>query len=336
MIQKARVERVGYIDFYCGPGRFDDGSKSTPLLLLEQVIASPVLRSRLITTFNDENPIFTARLQYEIDQLPGVETLRFKPQIIQHPVDDYYAEYFAGRRTIPLLSFLDPWGYKGLTRQLIESLVKDFGSEAIFFFNYSRINAAITNNLVEPHIQAIFGEERLARLRSRLPSYDPSARESILMRELGEVFEEIGARFLIPFRFQREHGRSHYICFVSKHPRGYSIMKDIMAGLGIKDADGVPRFEYLPARDAVQLGFDLDIDRPILKLPQSLMSRFRGRTISVGQIVDEHNVGTPFVKPNYKRVLIEMELSRVVTCDRSAAERRPGTIADTVLVSFPA
>src|SRR5882724_9067434 len=33
--------RIGYIDLYAGPGRYKDGSASTPLLILEKVIAQP-------------------------------------------------------------------------------------------------------------------------------------------------------------------------------------------------------------------------------------------------------------------------------------------------------
>jgi len=332
MTQVAKRPRIGYVDFYAGPGRFRDGTKSTPLLILEQAIGSAVFRSRLVTVFNDQNPNFVARLEDEVAALPGVQTLTFKPEFLNRPVDEYYAQYFQAQQTIPLLSFIDPWGYKGLTRQLIEALVKDFGSEAVFFFNYSRINAAINNNLVEPHVSAIFGDERLLRLLAMLRDRLPAERESLLMKELGSVFEEIGAPYLIPFRFQREHGR-HYICFVSKHKRGYSIMKDIMANLGIKDGDGVPKFEYMPTRTTVQLGFELDTDRPILDLPRTLLEKFKGRSLRFQDVVDEHNVGTPFIEPNYRKVLLELEAQGVVNC--FPANRKPGTLAKHVLISFP-
>jgi three-Cys-motif partner protein len=332
MIDRAKARRVGYVDFYSGPGRFEDGSPSTPLLVLQEAITSDRLRGKLVTIFNDQDAKFIERLQGEVAQLPGVRGLGHQPQFINGPVDEYYVEHFRSQHTIPILSFIDPWGYKGLTRNLVEAVVKDFGSEAIFFFNYSRINAAINNELVEPHVNAIFGDTRLSRLRDSLRNQLPSYRESLLMRELGAVFEEIGARYLIPFRFQRERG-THYICFVSKHVRGYSIMKEIMANLGIKDVDGVPKFEFLPTKDVQQLGFALDIDRPILQLPATLLDRFRGRSLRIQDLIDEHNVGTPFIKPNYKKVLLEMEASGMITCTPSV--RKSGTLADHVVVTFP-
>ena len=42
-----------YIDLFAGPGRYKDGTKSTPLLVIEKAIADPKLRNRLVTMFND-------------------------------------------------------------------------------------------------------------------------------------------------------------------------------------------------------------------------------------------------------------------------------------------
>jgi len=42
---KARDGRIAYIDLFAGPGRYLDGSKSTPLMILEQAIADPDLLS---------------------------------------------------------------------------------------------------------------------------------------------------------------------------------------------------------------------------------------------------------------------------------------------------
>jgi hypothetical protein len=153
-------------------------------------------------------------------------------------------------------------------------------------------------------------------------------------RALGEALEEMGARFLIPFRFKRHGGRvSHYICFVSKHPRGYSIMKNIMANRGVVDEDGVPLFEYIPGFVGRQLAFERY--RPLEALPADLLARFAGQTLTVEEVHDLHNVGTPFIKPNYKRVLIRMEETGEIRCEPDRESRRANTLADRVLISFP-
>ena len=329
-----RAERIGYFDFFAGPGRYKTGEKSTPLLIIERALASQDLTSRLVTVFNDANPEFTSTLKAEIDALPGVDRLKYQPQILTGEIGEELIQHFERIRTIPALSFIDPWGYKGLSLRLIRAVIKDWGCEVVFFFNYNRINMGVANNLVEPHMQALFGEERLAALRQEMMSLDPEERESRVRRALGEALEGMGARFLIPFRFKRHGGRvSHYICFVSKHALGYSIMKSIMANRGVVDEDGVPLFEYIPGFVGRQLAFERD--RPIEALPADLLARFAGQTLTREAVYDLHNVGTPFIKPNYKRVLMQMEERGEISCDPDRESRRANTLADHVLISFP-
>ena len=333
-IMVKRADRIGYFDFFAGPGRYKTGEKSTPLLILERALASENLTGRLVTLFNDANPDFTSTLKAEIDALPGIDRMKYRPQVVTGQINDDLIEHFEQIKTIPSLSFIDPWGYKGLSQRLIRAVIKDWGCEVVFFFNYNRINMGIANNLVETHMQALFREERLARLRQEIGPLKPEDREDRVKRALGEALEEMGAPFLIPFRFKRQGGRvSHYICFVSKHHLAYSIMKSVMAKRGALDEDGVPLFEYIPKSAGRQLAFERD--RPIEALPADLLSRFAGRTLTKKEVYDEHNVGTPFIKRNYKTVLMEMEERRQIQCEPDRESRRANTLAPRVLISFP-
>ena len=61
---------------------------------------------------------------------------------------------------MPTFFFVDPWGYKGLSLRLINSVLKDWGCDCVFFFNYNRINMGLGNDAVEKHMDALFGKER--------------------------------------------------------------------------------------------------------------------------------------------------------------------------------
>lgn len=52
---KAREGRIMYVDLFCGPGQYEDGTPSIPLLILEHVIDTPVLCEHLQPVFNDKN-----------------------------------------------------------------------------------------------------------------------------------------------------------------------------------------------------------------------------------------------------------------------------------------
>jgi len=43
-------QRIAYIDLFAGPGRYKDGAASTPLMILERVVADPKIAQRLVAT----------------------------------------------------------------------------------------------------------------------------------------------------------------------------------------------------------------------------------------------------------------------------------------------
>jgi three-Cys-motif partner protein len=129
-----RVDRILYLDLFCGPGRYDDGTESTPIKVLKTAIADVKLRNRLVTVFNDAKPKYCESLRETIANLEGKDSLKYEPTILNTEVNQDITEYFAQQALIPTLSFLDPFGYKGLTLPLIRSVLKDWGSDCILFF----------------------------------------------------------------------------------------------------------------------------------------------------------------------------------------------------------
>ena len=170
-------DRIAYIDLFAGPGRYKDGAKSTPVKVIEQAIADPDMRQRLVAIFNDKDDENVKSLQQALEALPGYDTLKYKPQIHHGEVGDEIVKEFEEKRLVPTLFFVDPWGYKGMTLRLINSVLKDWGCDCCFFFNYSRVNAGLTNDAVEKHMDALFGPDRANSLRrsSRTARSGPSS-----------------------------------------------------------------------------------------------------------------------------------------------------------------
>ncbi len=140
--QRARREKkIAYIDLFAGPGRYKNGAKSTPLLILEQAVAAPVFSDCLVTLFNDKDSANTSTLLEEINKIPGIKTLKYEPDIYTNAVGDQIVKKFEELALVPTLFFVDPWGYKGLSLRLINSVLKDWACECIFFFkkNYKDV-----------------------------------------------------------------------------------------------------------------------------------------------------------------------------------------------------
>ena len=171
--QKGRKEapKIAYIDLFAGPGRYADNTKSTPLVILEQAIADATFSQALVTLFNDRDSESSSSLKREIDGLAGIKDLKYAPDIRCEEVGEKIVKAFEQMNLIPTLMFVDPWGYKGLSLRLVNSVLKDWACECIFFFNYNRINMGLNNDAVKDHIEALFGEKRARpAAETRIPS----------------------------------------------------------------------------------------------------------------------------------------------------------------------
>ena len=299
--------RIAYIDLFAGKGRYKDGTKSTPLLILESAIADPEMRERLVTLFNDADKENTEALRGEIDALPGIEKLKYKPQVAAEEVGDKIVRMFEQMKLVPTFFFVDPWGYKGLSLGLINSVLKNWGCDCVFFFNYNRVNMGLGNEAVEEHMNVLFGTERANELRGKLEGLPPQEREAAIVEGLTEALRELGAEYVLPFCFKDESGirTSHHLVFATKHPLGYRIMKEIMAKQSSEEHQGVASFGYCPASTIHPLLFELN--RPLDELEGMLLDRFAGQTLTTEEIYDLHNVGRPYTMKNYKAVLASME-----------------------------
>jgi hypothetical protein len=96
---------IAYIDLFAGPGRYKDGTKSTPLLVLETAIADPNMRGHIVTLFNDADGENAAALQREIDALPGIKKLKYQPQVEAEEVGDNIVALFEKKNLIPTFFF---------------------------------------------------------------------------------------------------------------------------------------------------------------------------------------------------------------------------------------
>lgn len=328
--------KIAYIDLYAGPGRYKDGAASTPLLVLERAIDDPKLASMLVTLLNDSDSGNTSTLQSEIDKLPNIGNLQHKPIVSCGEIDEEAEKHFNQANLVPSFSFIDPFGYKGLSLKIIKGVIKDWGCDCVFFFNYNRINAGIGNPKVIAHMDALFGKDRADALRKRLPGLSPQLREALILEELAAEIKALGGTYVLPFTFRNSAGTrtSHKLVFVTKNFKGYSIMKDIMAKESSTEDQGVPSLTYSPADASMPLLFSLQ--QPLVELRSSLLNHFAGQELSVTEIYESHSVDTRYVMRNYKECLKKLESDGIISVRSLNGSRRKGTFADHLLVKFPA
>ncbi|HBO69481.1 MAG TPA: hypothetical protein DD658_04785 [Deltaproteobacteria bacterium] len=328
---KKGPRKIAYLDLFAGPGRYKDGTKSTPIKILETAIQDPDLREMLVCIFNDKDENFTQDLKRAIDELPGIDTMKHRPLVQTKEIGEEIIKMFEQANLLPTLFFVDPWGYKGLSLRLVNSVLKDWGCDCVFFFNYNRINMGLSNEVFEEHMNALFGKERADVLRGKLEPLNPGDRELAIIEELCQALKEMGGKYVLPFRFKNEAGNrtSHHLIFVSKSFKGYEIMRSIMANESSSEHQGVASFDYNPAtqRQPLLYGFV----RPLDDLAEMLLDKFAGQHRTMRQIYEQHSVDRPYIEKNYKDVLLKLEEQKRI----ETSKHRKNTFGPDVLVRFP-
>lgn len=345
-VKKHGGNKIGYADLFAGKGRYRDGSKSTPLLILEGAIRDRDISQMLVTIFNDADPDNPPALENEIKNLPGINTLKYSPiPTLNIKVGDDLAQLFEERRTIPTLFFLDPWGYKGLSLRLVKAVLKPWGCDCIFFFNYNRINAALSNPVFTKNMNTFFGEDRANHIRSNLEGKNPAERQEVIIDELKEALKEFGGTYNLEYFFKDVSGEktSHFLIFASKNVKGYEIMKDIMGRESSRADQGVPSFGFSPLDKQKAFNKEreptlFDLTSPIDDLAELLLNEFAGRTLTTQEIYREHHLGKRFLLKNYQEALRKLEAEGKIQTDPLAEKRiRAGkvTFGAHVKVRFP-
>jgi len=159
---------ISYIDLFCGPGVYKDGSQSVPVILVQNVLQDIRLTTRMRFLFNDKDSSNIESLQKAISSIDGYQSLSERIRYYNNEVGSNFESSLHIGQNMPVLSFVDPFGYKGLSLELINKLIANKGSDCIFFFNYNRINMALSSNIVlsinNPKAAAVIDEMIISHL----------------------------------------------------------------------------------------------------------------------------------------------------------------------------
>ena len=304
---------IGYVDLFSGPGVYQDGSESVPLLLVKDVLNNPKLLNRIWFLFNDQSEDNINNLRQHIKNADINNKLDKRIHYSTKTVNEAFASDIRINSQGPILSFVDPFGYQGLTIDFISTLTNNNGPDCIFFFNYNRINMALSSNTkFDEYLGSIFGGTKVSSLKAELSGLPAEEREPIVLNALVASLKNNNANYVLPFKFYRTDmvRTSHFIIFVSKHKRGCSIMKQIMYANSAKDVDGVASFELHDIKNFgdkyEQLSF---FDRPLDALRDEIYISYKGKTVCVKEICEKYDtdISNHFVSRNVRDALIRME-----------------------------
>ena len=338
-IMEGRCQTLTYLDLCSGPGRYKDGTESTPLLILSKAMKQPGLKEKLHVAYYEKTKANFDELKKSVENHPASSWLAHRP-VVEHkevnpalikelPVDDC------------TFCFIDPFGYRGVSLGLLVSVLKDWGSDCVFYLSVSGVRRNVKNSSQTGALTGLFGSDGLEVLRDHVSrrTSRPTFGELVVKRLQMALQRRNMPRAMYFLPFAVEHDRrnmiSHYLIFLTKHPKGFEIMKFIMAKRSHKDKDGIPLFRFT---NCTQL--ELGLARKMDDLLCSLRRDFEGQTITVGKLVDLcHHNRYMYTTENIKSALDVLEVRSLLSVDLPRQKRRKNkdgklTMGDKRTVTF--
>ncbi len=261
-------------------------------------------------------------------------------------MDENLVDIFAKSNNVPSFSFIDPFGYTGLTLPLVKALVSGFGSDMVLFFSFDSINRAVSNDLVKEHMDALFGHKRAERLRTVVKGMRSDEREELLIEAFIEaVTDDLGYEYVIPYVFEKEDKdrTSHYLIFISKRDLGFNIMKEIMYKESQDKTQGVAKFGHVRQVSAEKTPLLHLMNTPLSDFGKQLCVEYAGRSLSRKDLREDYDKYHPrnlFVDKNWRDVLSELEQEGKIACKPPRSERKVQkgeiTFGPKTVVTFPA
>jgi hypothetical protein len=212
------------------------------------------------------------------------------------------------------LLFFDPWGYKGIDTIVLAKFLAGWGNEIFLFVNIKRIHAAIENEKFDELMKALFPTtiEKIRKDR-RYSAVSVYERLNLIMANLASEFEKSvsGKLFHCAFKFQEEDSdaTSHFILHLTKHSKGYELVKQIYYNYdnigAVLERDGSYTF------DAKKMGESSDAmlnfgDQNVKALSEILQKKYRGKTMTAQKLFNEHQPSGKYCGSHYAKTLRDM------------------------------
>lgn len=243
-ILKTRSNNLLYIDAFAGRGTYTraetgetvDGS---PLRTLTLIAESADFAKQVSTVFIEADDDLFKTLETTVDRFYHEHPHIRRPQCLHGTFAERVNQILALVKgaLAPTFLFVDPCGVRGTSFDTIRAVMDCDKCEVFVFFNVDGIRRTAGLPALSPVLIELMGsEERAQSLYEELrKTTHTGERESIIVQHYRRALvEEIGANYVVTFRVEHEDQRktSHYLIHATKHPLGFSIMKDVMWSRG--------------------------------------------------------------------------------------------------------
>ena len=315
-ILKRWSNNLVYIDGFAGPGCYVQSATGetfdgSPILALRLIASNEDFSKQVSTIFIESDDVLFNQLKDRVESFfEGHSNIR-KPIYRLGTFSDTLNEILGklGGKLAPTFLFVDPCGVSGASFDTIRAVMANDKCEAFIFFNIDGVRRIAGLSALSPVLVDLMGSgERAKALYEKLrTTRNVREREEIILFEYRKAVEEdMGAKYIIPFRVEHEVQRkaSHYLIHAARNPLGFKIMKDVMyrRGHGEDEAGGIElrqkgRTHFVPM-------FDKHAD-----IKAEILGALRIKPLRVSVFYDEWTMRPTDMQCEtaYRQALLELE-----------------------------
>lgn len=317
--RKHMPKRFGYFDMFAGPGIYEDGCFSTPILIGRKCYNDPMLKDRVWMVFNDM--AYGDKLKENFESVFPPQTFAIEPFFANRTFgENDRVDAFLTRNTMegfynecPSLLFIDPFGYKHINTRILAQFLTRWGNEVFIFMNTKRLNAAFENDKFLEDLRVVFPTTfDTIRTEKKLQG-SVEERHYFIIQQLHKEFERVlGSRvYYTAFEFREEDQNtpSHYLLHITKGPKGYELIKQICSQYDNvpRVLEGVATYTFDPKyfKDDNMMD-EMFRQENIDNLKTSLESDYKGKTVDAESLFKEHQKDTKYAGRHYRLALRQL------------------------------
>jgi three-Cys-motif partner protein len=336
---RTRNNDIIYIDGFAGPGKYQDGTKGSPIIAIDCLLGH---YQNLIRTGVNFHYFFIEQHKERFDALTQTIS-EFYPSLPENlkyfTINDEFSNQIEGiinrmkmgqSELPPTFAFIDPFGYNGLPLMKIKKILTNPKSEVLINFSYKSINRFIeTYDSRQEILDGLFGCDDWRDFRE---IEDPEERTRKITGLYRSQLMRI-ARYILSFEMKdRTNNISYYLFFGSNHREGFKYMKRAMWKA---DRRGTYRFsDTQDCNQAYILDYSSD-DQHIEEQAKTIYEKYKHLEVSIETIekfIDEESLYPGLKKASLKFLESDGKINNVFTA--SAKTRRTGTFPPGSNISF--
>lgn len=317
--RKHMPERFGYFDMFAGPGIYEDGQLSTPILVAQKCVSDNILKDKVWMIFNDmtfgmklkENflsyfpngtfgikPFFANRI---FGETPKIDTF-----LTRNTIKNFYNE-------CPTLLFIDPWGYKHINTKVLSQFLNYWGNEIFIFINTKRLNADFEKEVSQANLMNVFPITYETIKKEKKLQGSVEERHKFIVDNLGKEFKAVlnSNVYYTAFEFREENqgAPSHYLLHLTKGAKGYELIKQVYDRYANthRTLTGYVTYTFDPKKTPISDFVDEFFKQENIEtLKKQLMETFAKRSIPAYLLFKEHQKNCLYAERHYRLALRQL------------------------------